>query len=73
MDRIMRQSEVLYLTGMCRSSLDRAEKSNNFPKRKKLGPKSIGWLQSEVQAWIEGRNEPEKREQTPEKQEGAPV
>jgi prophage regulatory protein len=73
MDRIMRQSEVLYLTGMSRASLDRAEKENRFPKRKKLSPRAIGWLQSEVQAWIEGRNEPEKREQTPEGQEGAPV
>jgi len=33
----------------------RLERVGQFPKRIKLGPNRVGWLESEVNAWIEGK------------------
>ena len=35
------------------SQLTRLEQQGLFPKRLKLGPSRVGWLISEVYAWIE--------------------
>jgi prophage regulatory protein len=33
----------------------RLEKAGKFPKRRQLSPGRVGWLASEVDAWIESR------------------
>ena len=33
----------------------RLERAGKFPRRIQLGPNRVGWLLSEVQAWIESR------------------
>ena len=51
--RIMRLFEVLELTGLSRSTIDRLEDGGIFPARRKIGVKSVGWIESEVCEWIE--------------------
>ena len=56
--RILRYREVLQLTGVSRKTIERWFQSGRFPKPIKLGrgPKgAVGFLESEVDAWIEAR------------------
>lgn len=55
MYRILRFSEVRLLTGLSRSTIDRAERRSEFPRRVALGKNSVGWKEEEVQAWIDSR------------------
>ncbi len=54
-ERIIRKSEFRRrLGGISASSLWRYERNiPNFPKRRKLGPNTVGYFESEVQAYIE--------------------
>lgn len=52
MDKILRIKEVLELTGLSKSTLRRMEQQGTFPKRTKLSRRAIGWLESEIRAWI---------------------
>lgn len=54
-ERILRLPQVLARVGISRSELYRREALNQFPKRVKLGARSVGWLASEVQEFIEAR------------------
>lgn len=38
-----------------RPHLRRLEASTEFPKRIPLGPNSIGWVEDEIDAWVEAR------------------
>jgi prophage regulatory protein len=38
-----------------RQSLWRLEREQKFPKRVPIGEARIGWLESEIDAWIESR------------------
>ena len=42
------QGRVLYSN----NHIDRMEAAGRFPKRIKLGPNRVGWLESEVDDWI---------------------
>jgi len=42
------------VTGLPRTSLDRRVRNGTFPAPLLIGPKSVGWLSSEVQEWIRG-------------------
>ena len=53
--RFLRFSEVQAKIGLSRSSLWRMERANLFPKRKRLGQNSVGWLESEIDEWIATR------------------
>ncbi|MBY0399043.1 AlpA family phage regulatory protein [Myxococcota bacterium] len=50
-----RKPEVSKRTGRSPSSIDRDEAAGLFPKRCKLGPRSVGWRSDELDAWIESR------------------
>ena len=54
-DRILRRREVQARTGLSRSSLYAALAAGNFPRQVALGPRSVGWLESEITAWINAR------------------
>jgi prophage regulatory protein len=54
-DRILRFPEVKSRVGYERTWIFRLEKAGKFPKRVSLGPKSVGWLESEIDAWISDR------------------
>jgi prophage regulatory protein len=53
--RFIRLPEVLYLTGLSRSTVYRMEGRGDFPKRRQLGAGSVGWNYGEVIAWMESR------------------
>jgi len=55
MARIIRLSEVLEKTGLCRSAIYAQIRAGKFPKQIKLTERSSGWLESEVNQWIEAR------------------
>lgn len=54
-DRILRQSEVLAITGLGRTTLWRLEKRGEFPARRRITGNIVGWLASEVEEWIRSR------------------
>ena len=44
-------AEVRKITGMSTSTIYERMLANQFPKQVKLGPRSVAWVKSEVQAW----------------------
>ena len=54
-DRFIRESEVKMMTGLSRTTRWRLERTGDFPKRRVLSPHSVGWLASEVDAWMQAR------------------
>ena len=55
--RFVRLPEVESLTGYRRSRIYDFVKAGTFPRPCKLGPRSVGWIESEVQHWIDERIE----------------
>lgn len=54
-DKVLRIRAVMDLTGLSRSSVYRLALEGRFPRSIPLGPRSVGWLSSEVTAWIQGQ------------------
>ena len=55
MNKILRLPDVLAYTGLRRSTLYRMMSEGHFPKSVKLGYRSVGWLESDEQEWIDSR------------------
>ena len=53
--RIFRLPDVIKATGLSRSSIYLFIKEERFPKPINLGLRSVGWLESEIDAWIAAR------------------
>ena len=51
MTLILRKSEVISLTGLSPSTIERLERDGTFPRRRQLGPHAVGWLASELDEW----------------------
>ena len=54
-ERILRRAEVQARTGVSRSGIYAAIKSKTFPAPVKLGVRAVGWLESEIDGWIDER------------------
>lgn len=56
-DRIVRDTEATRVTGLGKSQRYRLEKAGQFPSRRVLTPggRSMGYLESELLAWINSR------------------
>lgn len=54
-DRILRIREVTRRVGVSRSTIYEWQSRGAFPASIPLGERSIGWLESDVTAWIEAR------------------
>jgi prophage regulatory protein len=67
MEKIIRQREVVHLTGLSRTTIWRLERAGQFPKRRRLTRNTIGWKATEVLGWIDSR----PRGLRPTKQEAA--
>jgi prophage regulatory protein len=52
---ILRQSNICAKTRLSRSSLYEQIAAGAFPPPVKLGARSVGWLESEVDGWIAAR------------------
>jgi prophage regulatory protein len=46
---------VLDRTGLSRSSLYRLHAAGSFPRRVQISERSVGWIESEVDAWLASR------------------
>ena len=55
MIRFLRQRQVIERVGYSPMHIWRLEKAGKFPRRVKLGPNSVGWVSTEIDAWIEAR------------------
>jgi prophage regulatory protein len=49
---ILREREVEARTKLDRVTIWRRERAGTFPKRVQIGRQSIGWIESEIDAWI---------------------
>jgi prophage regulatory protein len=52
---ILRRDVVEARTGLSRSSIYARVAAGAFPRQVFLGGKAVGWIESEVQAWIDQR------------------
>jgi prophage regulatory protein len=52
---ILRLPKVIQKTGKCRASIYADIRKGLFPKPISLGERSVGWLESEVDEWIDTR------------------
>ena len=52
---ILRYQDLQKLFKVSRSSLDRWEAKNTFPRRINIGENSVGWRSDEVQEWLQER------------------
>ncbi|ECG8624766.1 AlpA family phage regulatory protein [Salmonella enterica subsp. diarizonae] len=50
-ERIIREKECKELTGLSRTTRFLKEKAGDFPIRRKIGGRAIGWMLSEIQEW----------------------
>jgi len=60
---ILRLKGVLRKTGLTRSGLYRAIAQGLFPTQVSLGPRCVGWIESEVDAWIHAQIERSRKSQ----------
>ena len=56
-ERLIKLNEVKRKTGLSRSSVYRLAKTGDFPQPIKLGERASGWLESEINGWIDSRIE----------------
>ena len=54
---VLRLPTVMLRTGLSRSSIYRNIDAGTFPKPISLGPRTVGWLETEIDRWIERRIE----------------
>ncbi len=52
---ILRFPEVKKSTGLSRSTIYLRVAEGTFPKRVSLGGRAVGWLEAEVQDWLQRR------------------
>ncbi|RSY88060.1 AlpA family phage regulatory protein [Sphingomonas koreensis] len=53
--RFLRQPDVLARVGVTWITILRWEKQGLFPKRRKLGPNTVAWVEAEIDEWCAGR------------------
>ncbi len=53
--RFLRIDEVINKVGLSRPTIWRLERAGEFPKRRQLGRNSVGWVEEEVEEWMESR------------------
>jgi prophage regulatory protein len=51
----LRRKQVETRTGLSRSTIYQYVKDGAFPKPVPLGPRAVGWLESDVSQWIAAR------------------
>ena len=52
---ILRRRTVEARTGLSRSTIYLRMAQGTFPKSIPLGPRAIGWLEAEVEAWLQAQ------------------
>ena len=52
---ILRRKQVEARTGLSRSTIYLRVSEGTFPKPVNLGARAVGWIESEIAAWVTGR------------------
>ena len=52
---ILRRPDVAAATGLRKTQIDRLEARGEFPRRRRLSARAVGWRSDEVQEWIDSR------------------
>jgi prophage regulatory protein len=52
---ILRRPEVMARTGLSSPTIWRLERAGHFPARVQLAPNSVGWFESDIDAWLTSR------------------
>lgn len=60
--RILRLPEVMTRTGLSRSTIYLRISQGNFPKPVNLGTRAVGWIEEEIQEWLQLQIEASRRE-----------
>lgn len=55
-DRILRNKDLDVITGLSRTTRWRLERAGNFPARRQLSKLAVGWLKSEIDVWMNGKD-----------------
>lgn len=55
MDELLRWPAVKQLCGISRPTAWRLEGQGAFPRRRQISHNAVGWLRSEVDAWVRAR------------------
>lgn len=53
MNKIIRLPEVVEITGLSRSTIYLRMSKGDFPQSISLGERAVGWLESDVEGWLE--------------------
>lgn len=53
--RILRRRDVEIRTGLSESAFTDLEKKGEFPARRRVGARAVGWLEREIAEWINSR------------------
>jgi prophage regulatory protein len=53
--RVLRLKEVCRVTGLGRSFIYQLQAQGQFPHSIRLGVRAVGWLEKDVQHWVDGR------------------
>lgn len=61
--RIIRLPEVINRVGLKRAAIYLYVGRGEFPKQINLGPRAVGWLEHEVDAWVTARIEVTRRKE----------
>lgn len=57
MPKILRIKSVLSITGLSHSTIYLYVQTNKFPRPIKLGVRAVGWLDEDIQKWLQERLE----------------
>ena len=53
--RLLRLPEILFRVPYSEAHIWRLEKAGKFPRRVRLGANRVGWVESEVEAWLNSK------------------
>jgi prophage regulatory protein len=53
--RILRLPEVIERVGLCRASIYKHMAGGHFPRSISLGPRAVGWLEHEIEGWLQAK------------------
>lgn len=62
--RICRLSEVIARTGLPRSTIYELMHNGDFPSQVQLARRSVGWVESEIEDWIDSRIDASRHSKT---------
>ena len=53
--RFVRMPEVVFRTGLSRSTIKERMREGSFPRPVSLGARAVGWIEAEIDEWIRDR------------------